>query len=188
MQKKDKLYLLIFVFSVNSIVASIILKLLGINIFSISNYNFEYPIIGFIIKLLILIAQYILIVGCITRLPPKKLFFKMLSFLPLTIILYYLPENIHFQISALILFVTCLTLIPKFSTIINFISNIVFISILQLIIIWLKLDIKSITPIFPDVFQFAIMNIDQFIILIFLYLFNRKRGDMHGLVIFRRKK
>ena len=188
MIKKDKLFLLIFIFSINSILASIILKLLGLNIFSVSNYNFEYPIIGFSIKLLILIAQYILIVGCVTRLPPKALFFKMLPFLPLTTILYFLPKDIYFNISALILFVTCLTLIPKFSTIVSFILNIFLISTLQLIIIWLRLDVRAIAPIFPDTLQFAIMNIDQIIILTLLYFFNRKRGDLHGLVIFRQKK
>jgi len=188
MVKKDKLFLLIFIFSINSIIASIILKLLGFNIFNVSNYNFEYPVIGFSIKLLILIIQYILIVDCVIRLPPKELFFKMLPFLPLTTILYYLPKDQYSIISILILFVTCLVLIPKFSTIIRFVLNISFISSIQLLIIWLRLDIRAIAPVFPNTLQFAIMNIDQIIILIFLYFINRKRGDMHGMDIFRQKK
>ena len=187
MIKKDKLFLLIFIFSINSIFASIILKLLGVNIFSVSNYNFDYPVIGFSIKLLILIAQYYLIVGCVTRLPPKTLFFKMLPFLPLTTILYYLPKEQYFNISALILFVTCLALIPKFSTIISFVLNIFFISSIQLLMIWLRLDIKQFESIFPSFLQMLVMNIDQFIILFSLYFLNRKRGDIY-VAIFRREK
>jgi hypothetical protein len=188
MIKKDKLYLLIFIFSVNSILVSIILKLLGVNIFNVSNYSFEYPVIGFAIKLLILLTQYFLIVGCVTCYPPKRLFFKMLPYLPLTIILYYLPENYYSLINPVILFVTCLALIPKFKTILSFIINSVFIMLIQLLIIWLRLDIRAIAPVFPDTLQFAIMNIDQLIILSLLYFINRKRGDIYGMVFSGRKK
>ena len=187
MIKKDKLFLLIFIFSINSIFASIILKLLGVNIFSVSNYNFDYPIIGFSIKLLILIAQYYLIIGCVTRLPPKTLFFKMLPFLPLTTILYYLPKEQYSSISVLILFVTCLAIIPRFSTVVSFVLNIIFISIFQFVMIWLRLDIKQFETIFPSFMQMLVMNIDQFIILFLLYFLNRKRGDIY-VDIFRREK
>ena len=187
MIKKDKLFLLIFIFSINSIFASIILKLLGVNIFSVSNYNFDYPVIGFSIKLLILIAQYYLIVGCVTRLPPKTLFFKMLPFLPLVTILYCLPKEQYSIISTLILFVTCLALIPKFSTVVSFVLNIIFISIFQLVMAWLRLDVNQFETIFPSFLQMLIMNIDQFIILFLLYFLNRRRGDIY-VDIFRRKK
>jgi hypothetical protein len=187
MTKKDKLFLILFIFSINSIFAAIILKTLGVNIFNISNYNYEYPIIETALRFLILIIQYSLIVGCITRLQPKELLFKVLPYLPLTLILYYLPNSLYFNISALILFVTCLSIIPKFSTIIRYCLNIILISSFQLIMIWLRLDIKQLEPIFPSFMQMLVMNIDQFIILFLLYFMNRKWGDIY-VAIFRRKK
>lgn len=189
MLKKDKLYFLIFIFSVNSLIAAVILKLFNIDIFSIKSYNSDYPLIGFIVKLLILLILYILIVGCITCYPPKRLFFKMMPFLPLTTILYYLPQNdIYVMANGIILFVTCMAMIPKFKTVLRFLINNIFIIIIQFIIIWLRLDIKIIAPVFPNWMQFAVMNIDQIVILTLLYLINRKWGDIYGMVVFRRKK
>lgn len=186
--KKDKFYILVFIFSIISIVIAMILKLFGIDWFRLQNHTTNnFLNIEYFIKLLIIIVQYFLIVGSVTCFPFKKLFFKMLPFLPLTIILYCLPAKIYSYISVLILFVTCLVLMPKFSTIIHFVLNILFISIFQLVMMWLRLDIKQLETIFPNFLQMLIMNIDQFVILFLLYFLNRKRGDIYVDIFWRKK-
>jgi hypothetical protein len=184
----NKFNIIVFILSIASMLCAIGLKLLGVDIFSIPNYSSNYPTIGFIVKLLILLLQYYLIVGCVTCYEPKTLFFKILPFMPLTIILYYTSKEFYVAIAGIILFVTCIALVPKFKTIVSFILNNLFIVFVQLIIIWLRLDIASITPIFPNWLQFAVINIDQIIILTLLYFLNRKRGDLYGLVVSREKK
>jgi hypothetical protein len=188
MQSKNKLVLLFFIFSVNSVIISAILKMFGLFDFAVTDANFKYPVVGITIKFIILLAIYYFIIGSVTRFEPKKLFFKMLPFFPLTIVLYFIPQSVYTPISGVILFATCLSLIPKFSTIVRFILNNALIIIIQFIIIWLRLDIKAVAATFPNELQFAIMNIDQLIILILLYVTNRRWGDKYGLVVFGRKK
>ena len=68
MQKKDKFYILIFIFSIVSICASIALKLFGFDWFQLNKCSIETLFnLEIVIELIILIFQYILIVGCITR-------------------------------------------------------------------------------------------------------------------------
>lgn len=187
MQAKNKLLLLFFIFSVNSIIICSIMKLFGFD-FSVTESNFKYPVVGITIKFIILMAIYYLIVGSVTMFDPKKLFFKMLPFFPLTIVLCYIPQNVYTLISGIILFVTCIALIPTGAIIVRFIWNNAFVIIMQFVIIWLRLGIYKFAPSFPNELQFAIMNVDQIIILILLYVLNRKWGDKYGLVVFRRKK
>lgn len=181
--KKDKFYILIFIFSMFSIILAVILKLFGIDWFGLSNNSTNYFInIEYTIKVLIIFFQYTLIVGCITCLPFKKLCLKIIPFLPLTIILNYVPVKLYPAMSALILFAPCLSFVPKFSTTIKFILNISFISIFQITMTWLRLDIKQFKTVFPNFLQLLIMNIDQFIILFLLYYLNRKRGDIYDFI------
>jgi hypothetical protein len=186
--QKNKLVLLFFIFSVNSIIISAILKMFGLFDFAVTDANFKYPVVGITIKFIILLAIYYLIVGSVTRFEPKKLFFKMLPFFPLTIVLYCIPQSVYTLISSIILLVTCIALMPKFSTCIRFVLNYLFIAIIQIILIWLKLGISQIAPAFPNELQFAIMNIDQLIILTLLYAINRKWGGKYGLDFLGRKK
>ena len=188
MQKKDKFYILIFMFSIASICASTALKLFGFDWFCLNKFTIYFPeYIDIIINFIILSMQYFLIVGCVTRYNSKALFFKMLPYMPLIILIDYFPKNVYSILSIIILFVPCLSFIPKFSTVFRFIYNIIFVSILQLIIIWLRIDIKQFAPVFPETIQFLTMNIDQIIILSFLYYINRRRGDKNGIHIFRQK-
>lgn len=188
MQKKDKFYILIFIFSILSICASIALKLFGFDWFCLNKFAIYLPeYIDIIINFVILSIQYFLIVGCVTRYNPKILFFKMLPYMPLLVLMEYFPKNVYSILTIIILLVPCLSFIPKFSTVFRFIYNIIFVSILQLIIIWLRVDIKQFAPIFPETIQFLAINIDQLIILSFLYYINRRRGDNNGIHIFRQK-
>jgi len=188
MQNKNKLILLFFIFSVNSIIISTILKIFGLFDFAVTDANFKYPVVGITIKFIILLAIYYLIVGSVTKYDPKRLFFKMLPFFPLAIVLYFIPQNVYMPISGVILFATCLSLMPKFSTVVRFVLNNTVIIILQLIVIWLRLDTKTIAAVFPNELQFAIMSIDQIIVLALLYVTNRKWGGKYGMVVSRRKK
>lgn len=173
-KKRDKLYITIFIFSLVSLCAAIILKVFGVNWFHLNSYSATLFNLELAIKLVILVIQYVLIVGCVTRYEPKTLCLKMIPYIPLTIILYFLPKEVYSILCILILFVTCVSLSPTFSTVTNFIINIIAISALQLTIIWLRLDTVIIAPVFPNSIQLLIMNIDQFIILLLLYYVNRK--------------
>lgn len=184
--KKDKMFLLIFIFSINSILICAVMKLLGFDVFNVTDNSFQYPIIGLLVKFIILLVIYYLIIGSITRFAPRQLFFKMLPFFPLTIILYYLPYEVYSSISALILLVTCVALIPKFSTFIRFAWNVLFVAIIQMFIMWLRFGIAQFAPVFPNELQFAIINIDQLVILSFLYFINRKWGGKYGLDFHRK--
>ncbi len=192
MTKKEKLFLLIFALSVLSIFVSFTLKLAGINLYGINeSYDFSFtfvPIrVEFIINGIISIIQFYLIVGCITRYQPKPLLIKIIPYLPLTFLLYFLPEQLFFPLCLLILLATCTSINPKFSTLILFIVNIFLISVLQIVLIWLKLDVVTISPIFPDFMKLLLLHFDEFIILGFLYFVNRKWGEKFAkLVIFWR--
>ena len=189
MTKKDKLFLLIFILSSLSIIIAIPLKLLGINLFNINlSFNLIPINLEYILNIIINIVQFYLIIGCITFYEPSKLIIKILPYLPLTILLYFLPQNTIFPLSLIILLATCLSLRPKFSTIISFIINIIVISMLQLLLIWLKLNIINYSSEFPNFINLFLMHIDEFIILGSIYFVTRKWGDefVQKLAIFRR--
>lgn len=188
-KQNEKAYLLAFIFSLFCILFAAILKILGINIFTLNfNYQTFSSKVEILIKTILLLIQYYLIVGCVTNYSPKKLFIKMLPYFPLTTFLFFIPDANYLFLSGLILFITCFSIYPKFSTIIKFSFNITFICCMQVILIWLKTSIVPILPLFPNALQLLIMNIDQYIILVLLYYFNMKWGDIYGLAIFRRKE
>lgn len=179
MTNKDRMYTLFFIFAILSITLSTIAKLVGFDLFRL-NQDLQFVFMADTIKFFVLAFQYILIVGCVTRFEFKELMFKMLPYIPLTVILFYLPKDMYLWLCAVIMISTCLSLVPKFSTIIRFFLNVVFICVLQLVIIWLRLDVKQLLPVFPSLMDFIIMNIDQFIILSLLYYINRKGGIVMG--------
>ena len=176
--------------SLFSLIASIVLKYLGIDWFDLQNYRFEIENIPkYIINSIILILQYMLIVGCVNRYNFKELFIKLLPYFPIVVILYFLPKEFYCILNCIILFTTCMSLRPRFSTIISFIVNITCISLIQIILLWIKLDISNLVPVSLGLIDFLIVNIDQFIMLALLYYINRKWGDKFDkLVIFRGKR
>lgn len=181
MNNKDRFYALAFIFTIISIITAITIKYYGFDWFKIKEYQLNYSYyIESTVKFLILIVQYLLIVGCVTRYQFKELIFKMLPYLPLTILLYYLPIDNYVVLCGVIMFSTCLSISPKFKTMLRFITNILFILILQLIIIWLRLDLKQLAPVFPETLQFLIMNVDQIIVLVLLYYINRNEVNIMG--------
>lgn len=188
-KKKDKFYLLIFILSCLSILISIILKSLGIDWFSLYFKNIFIPIkLEYVINTIMLMIQFYLIVGCITRYEPKKLFIKLLPYFPLNILIYFFPGKFHFALCLIIMFSVCLSLRPKFSTLISFIINLLLIFSMQFILLWLKLDIKNFLPVFPNVINILLINIDQFILLGFLYFVNRKWGEKYAKLVLHRRK
>lgn len=180
MHKKHRLYLVISILSFLSLIIAITLKLNGTKIFDL-NINPYTPNdwVTYISNTIILIFQYILIVGCIVRYKLKELTIKLIPYMPLVVILYFLPTNVYFILNCIILFVTCISLKPKFSTIVLFIVNIFIISLLQLLLLWLKLDIKNVMPISLGFIDFFVFNLDQFILLGLLYFINRKWGEKY---------
>ena len=134
MNKKDRFFVLVSIFSIISLITSSLLKLFGVEWFLLGNYkSYGFVILETIIVSFVLILQYILIVGCITRYKFKDLFFKMLPYMPLTILLQHFPKDYHVALCGIIMFSTCVSIIPKFSTVLRFVINIGFILIMQLL-------------------------------------------------------
>jgi len=162
-----------------SILVSIITKLFGTTIFDTSGalnnwefLNFEW--VQYIINGGFILLHYYLIVGCITRLEPKKLFFKLLPFVLLIIVLFFIPQKHYMILSSIIMLVTCIALSPYFSTIIKFIINFVIICLFQQVMIWLRYSDISSTALFVSTAEKITINIDQTIFLTLLYCLNRK--------------
>lgn len=187
MAKEERLYLIFFILSVFSIIVSFVLKIFGLNWFNIT-FTYEMPAnLAYFINTTMLFVQFYLIVGSITRLEPKQLFFKLLPYFPLNILLYFISHDYYLELTLLLLFVTVLSIAPKFSIILSFVVNILIISILQFILLWIKLGLLNV--VFPDILNMILLHIDEFILLGLLYYINRKWGDKYAeLVIFWRKR
>jgi hypothetical protein len=136
-----------------------------------------------------LMLQFYLILGCVTRLEPKELLMKSLPLMPLNVMIYFFPPNMHMLFCFILMFVCSFVLLPKFSTIILLIVNVLIVCILQISLLWLKFGLESIAPVTMSLPDMAVYNIDQMILLTMLYYFNRKRGDKYvSKLVFRRRK
>lgn len=187
MNKRDKFYLLMFWFCIFSFISAITLKLLGYDFFRIKEYQNLSTNLEVILKFIILSFQYILIVGCVVKYEFKTLVYKMIPFIPLISFLYFIPQQDSFLLTSLLLLVTCIAFETKFSTIVRLLLNSMIIWVIQLIIIWLRLNIYDLMPVFPNAIQFILLNIDQFIFLTLLYYVNRKWGGKYGFFLFRQR-
>ena len=188
MTKKEKLYVLIFSLSCLSILVSIPLKLIGIKLFGINIFPIFFPSnLEYTLNNILSMIQFYLIIGCVTFYEPKNMLIKILPYLPLTILINSFSLNNTYLFCLILLLVTCMSLKPKFSTFISFLLNIFLISILQMILIWVKLDVSFFSPVFPSFINIVLYHIDEFIMLGFLYFLNRKWGEKFAqLVIYRR--
>lgn len=139
-----------------------------------------------------LIIQFYFIIGIITQLKSKELFFKIMPFIPLNILVYFIPNDVYICMNILILFVVSIAIKPKARTLFNFVITMFLISIMQLGIIWLRINIFNLIPPFPDVIKMLIMNIDQYIVLFLLYCLSIKGGENNDtnaiMAFFRRKR
>ncbi len=139
MTKKEKLYVLIFSLSCLSILAAVPLKFVGVKLFGINIFPIFIPSnIEFTLNNIITMIQFYLMIGCITFYEPKNMLIKILPYLPLMILVNYFTLNNTFIFTLIIMLVTSLSLKPKFSTLISFVVNIIFISIIQIILMWIK--------------------------------------------------
>ena len=188
MTKKDKLFLIIFLLSCLSIACATSLKLMGLNLFGLnSSFNLIPLSLENSITFMMLMIEFYLIVGCITLYEPKELLIKILPYLPLNALIYFLPDNAYLILCLIMMFVTCISLRPKFTTIIMMVINLLIIFTIQLSIRWLRLDITNFVPVIPDFINVYLLHIDEFIILGLLYFVNRKWGEKFAkLVLFRR--
>jgi hypothetical protein len=178
MTKKDKLYLLAFVLSSASIGVAIILRLANVNFYDAYASNISASTASkAVINAIFAIIQFVLIIGCVVREPPKKLIAKTAPYFLLNALLPCLPETYYYILNVMILFVVCIAIRPCFSSVARFAACSAIIPIMQIALIWLRTGVLAMSPLFPDLYLFLIINIDQIILLFLLYLISRKRGD-----------
>ena len=169
----------------------ILMKQFGIEWFSMqlnSSNSFD-TVLKYIINTIILALQFYLIVGCVVAFKPKVLAYRIIPYLFLITLFYFLPEKIYVHLNILIIFVTCITLRPSGRTVIMFILNIGLISIIQLSLIWLRLGVAQRIHVYDDHVSLLLMNIDHIIIYASIYYINLKVGEKNDyFAIFRKSR
>jgi hypothetical protein len=188
MKDKSKLYTLIFIFSVLSLVAAIVLKASGVTWFDgspISTYG--YTNVDKAINFVYLVTQGFLIIGCCTWIAPKALAKNYIPFIPLNALLLFVPINFYLMACFILTFSISISINPKLSGLIKFILGVIFVNAFQLALIWIKYNIFKALPLWLNIPELFAVSIDQFVLLGFLYYVCQKWGEKYVVVLFGRR-
>ena len=178
MTKKEKMYLLIFVFSLISLIVAVILKCCGVTWFSTEfSLADKYETFDYIGNIVYLIAQGFLVLGCCTWIKPKMLIKAYIPFMPLNLLLFFISSNTY-QIGCLIImFSMAMSINHKLYSILRFIAGLIFVCGVQWVSNFVKYEIIGIQKLSMSFTSLILGSIDQFIIYSAFYYFVIKCGE-----------
>ena len=190
MDKKDKMYLIIFVLSFFSLLAAVVLKLCGVSWFdSTPPQESSRTALEYMLQSIILIVQGFIILGCMTWLDSRELIKKYIPIIPINILPLVLPSKYGLYISLAVFVLMAFYARPKLSTIPRFIIALIFIAVVQQASVWVKYDLLQFKTLEADAMTFLVGNIDQLILLALYYCAAMKWGDkIVELVLFRKNR